>query len=235
MRRTQMTVNELIEIAKSQIGVKENPPNSNNVKYNTWFYGKEVSGSQYPWCAAFVSWLFRFNQTLCPKTASCANMLEWFEKKGQIVKNPKPGDIVFFKYSTNNRRTNHVGIVVSASGKIINTIEGNTSVKSQDNGGCVMQRNRTSNIVAYARPKYDGLVSTPVEKTGRDTLRVGSKGNDVLYLHKQLKKLKYGVDTNSNYFDATTKICVINFQATHNLEPDGIVGKKTWAEIDKIV
>ena len=150
-----MTVNELIAIAKSQIGVKENPPNSNNVKYNTWFYGKEVSGSQYPWCAAFVSWLFRFNQTLCPKTASCANMLEWFEKKGQIVKTPKPGDIVFFKYSTNNRRTNHVGIVVSASGKIINTIEGNTSVKSQDNGGCVMQRNRTSNIVAYARPKYE--------------------------------------------------------------------------------
>lgn len=234
-----MTVNELIAIAKSQLGVKESPPNSNSVKYNTAFYGHPVQdgipkGTTYPWCAVFVWWCFR-GTNLVPKTASCLNMLEWFEKKGQIVKDPKPGDIVFFKYSTNKRRTNHVGIVVAANGKVINTIEGNTSANggSQNNGGCVMQRNRTSNIVAFARPKYDGLATEPT--TGRETLRVGSKGNDVLYLHKQLKKLKYGVDTNSNYFDSTTKICVINFQATHNLEPDGIVGKLTWAEIDKIV
>ena len=229
-----MTVNELIAIAKAEIGTKEYPPGSNQVKYNNWMYGRNASE---PWCASFVAWCFK-GSGLVPKTASCLNMLEWFERRGQTVKEPRPGDIVFFKYPTNNRRTNHVGIVVAANGKIINTIEGNTSsgnTGSQDNGGMVAQRNRYSNIVAYARPKYDGLVSAPVEKTGRDTLRVGSKGNDVLYLHKQLKKLKYGVDTNSNYFDSTTKICVINFQATHNLEPDGIVGKKTWAEIDKIV
>jgi peptidoglycan hydrolase-like protein with peptidoglycan-binding domain len=161
-------------------------------------------------------------------------MLEWFERRGQIVKDPKPGDIVFFKYPTNTRRTNHVGIVVAASGRVINTIEGNTSVTNQDNGGCVMQRNRTSNIVAYARPNYDGLAK-PVEKEGRETLRVGSKGNDVLYLHKQLKKLGYGVDPNSNYFDSTTKMCVLNFQAAHPpLEVDGVVGKNTWKEIDKV-
>lgn len=227
-----MTVNELLQIAKSQIGVKEDPPNSNNVKYNTWYYGHPVQGNGYPWCATFVSWCFR-GTGLVPKTASCLNMLEWFEKKGQIVKDPKPGDIVFFKYSTNNRRTNHVGIVVAAGGRVINTIEGNTSTTSQDNGGCVMQRNRTTNIVAFARPNYDGLTK-PTVNEGRETLRVGSKGNDVLYLHKQLKKLKYGVDPNSNYFDSTTKLCVMNFQAAHDLVPDGIVGKKTWAEIDKI-
>lgn len=228
-----MTVNELINIAKSQLGVKESPPNSNNVIYNTWYYGHPVQGSQYPWCATFVSWCFK-GTGLVPKTASCLNMLEWFERRGQIVKDPKPGDIVFFKYPTNTRRTNHVGIVVAASGRVINTIEGNTSVTNQDNGGCVMQRNRTSNIVAYARPNYDGLAK-PVEKEGRETLRVGSKGNDVLYLHKQLKKLGYGVDPNSNYFDSTTKMCVLNFQAAHPpLEVDGVVGKNTWKEIDKV-
>lgn len=229
-----MTVNELIQIAKNEIGVKENPPGSNQVKYNNWMYGRNASE---PWCASFVSWCFK-GTGLVPKTASCLNMLEWFERRGQIVKEPKPGDIVFFKYPTNNRRTNHVGIVVAASGRIINTIEGNTSsgnTGSQDNGGMVAQRNRYQNIVAYARPKYDGL-TTPAEKDGREVLRVGSKGNDVLYLHKQLKKLKYGVNVNSNYFDSTTKMCVINFQAAHPpLEVDGIVGKNTWKEIDKIV
>ena len=70
--------------------------------------------------------------------------------------------------------------------------------------------------------------------TTRDTLRVGSKGKDVKYLHSQLKKLKYGVNPDSDYFDATTKICVINFQVVHDLTPDGVVGQKTWAEIEKI-
>lgn len=149
-----MTVNELISIAKNEIGVKENPPNSNCVKYNTWLYGRCVSGPEYPWCAAFVSWCFKNDQNLCPKTASCLNMLQWFESKGQTVKNPQPGDIVFFHYSTNARRTNHVGIVIGIDGKIIRTVEGNTSVSSNDNGGCVMERRRNKNIVAYARPKY---------------------------------------------------------------------------------
>jgi hypothetical protein len=95
-------------------------------------------------------------------------MLTWFEKKRQIVKKPQAGDIVFFKYSTNARRTNHVGLVVSVSedGRTINTIEGNTSVTNQDNGGKVMQRNRYSHIVAYARPRYEG---TQIDTTNRKT------------------------------------------------------------------
>ena len=229
-----MTANELIAIAKAEIGVKEYPPGSNQVKYNNWMYGRNASE---PWCASFVSWCFK-GTGLVPKTASCLNMLEWFERRGQIVKEPKPGDIVFFKYPTNKRRTNHVGIVVAASGKIINTIEGNTSsgsTGSQDNGGMVAQRNRYQNIVAYARPKYSDNGTTPsIINKKRPTLRIGSKGEDVLYLHKQLKKCGYGVDPKSDYFSSLTDLCVQNFQISHFLKSDGIVGPLTWAEIDKI-
>jgi hypothetical protein len=165
-----MTAKQIIDRAKSQIGVCENPPNSNNVKYNTWYYGHPVSGPEYPWCAVFISWLFKAEQGICPRTASCVNMLAWFEKKRQLVNKPQAGDIVFFKYNTNNRRTNHVGLVVSVSddGRTINTIEGNTSISSQDNGGKVMQRNRYSNIVAYARPRY--IEGTLTNITGRKSL-----------------------------------------------------------------
>ena len=172
-----MTAKQIIDRAKSQIGVCENPPNSNNVIYNTWYYGHPVSGASYPWCAVFISWLFKAEQSLCIKTASCVQMLEWFEKRGQIVKTPQAGDIVFFKYSTNSRRTNHVGLVVSYDGKTINTIEGNTSVTNQDNGGKVMQRNRYSNIVAYARPAYQQGTLTnitdhkPLEEIAMDVIR----------------------------------------------------------------
>ena len=34
------TVSELLDIARKQIGVKESPPKSNNVRYNTWYYGR---------------------------------------------------------------------------------------------------------------------------------------------------------------------------------------------------
>lgn len=145
---------KIIEKAQKEIGVKECPPNSNNVKYNTWYYGHEVSGAAYPWCAVFISWLFD-GTGLVKKTASCADMLEWFEAHSQIVKAPAPGDIVFFRYSTNARRTNHVGLVVDVKGNTITTIEGNTSKDSNDNGGRVMRRKRSGNIVGYARPKYE--------------------------------------------------------------------------------
>jgi hypothetical protein len=145
---------KIIEKAQKEIGVMESPPNSNNVKYNTWYYGHEVSGAAYPWCAVFISWLFD-GTGLVKKTASCADMLEWFEAHSQIVKNPIPGDLVFFRYSTNSRRTNHVGLVVDVKGNTITTIEGNTSKDSNDNGGRVMRRKRSGKIVGYARPKYD--------------------------------------------------------------------------------
>lgn len=54
----KQTAARLVEIAMSQVGVKENPSGSNKVKYNTWYYGREVSGSAYPWCCVFVEWCF---------------------------------------------------------------------------------------------------------------------------------------------------------------------------------
>lgn len=182
-----MNAKQIIERAKNELGTMESPPNSNNVKYNTWYYGHPVNGASYPWCATFISWVFKPEQGLCKKTASCLEMLEWFEKRGQIVKTPQLGDIVFFKYSTNNRRTNHVGLVVSVHDKIINTIEGNTSNAangSQDNGGMVAQRNRYKNIVAYARPKYnEGTLVNVTKKSNEDIAKEviegkWSSGND---------------------------------------------------------
>jgi hypothetical protein len=37
-------IEKIIAVAKAGIGVKESPKGSNKVKYNTWYYGKEVSG-----------------------------------------------------------------------------------------------------------------------------------------------------------------------------------------------
>ncbi len=150
-----MTVKQILTIAQEELGTMEIPANSNNVKYNTWYYGKTVSGSAYPWCMAFVQWVF--NQTgmkLPYLTASCSALLSWYQKNqpASVVKTPQPGDIIIYNFS-------HTGIVESVGSGTVTAIEGNTSpgtTGSQSNGGMVCRRTRsTSLVIAYIRPEYE--------------------------------------------------------------------------------
>ena len=217
-----MKASEVVKAAILEVGVTEYPANSNSVKYNLWFYGKPVAGASYPWCCAFISWLFKENRDLCKRTASCQDLLGWFEKQGQIVKDPQAGDIVFFKYSTNNRRTNHVGLVVGVNGKQISTVEGNTSLTSNDNGGAVMQRLRSSKIVAYARPNYE---ESFVE------VKKGSKGTFVRKLQTILN-YKYGskLEVDGDY-GSLTEAAVISAQAQLGLPKSGKADAALWRKI----
>lgn len=149
------TANELLAIARKQLGICENPPSSNNVKYNTWFYGREVrdtATTKYPWCMAFVQWCFDQAGTPLPRrTASCSNLLDWYRRYRleRIASEPKPGDIVIYNFG-------HTGIVESVAASTITAIEGNTSAGeagSQSNGGGVFRRKRSKTLVeAYIRP-----------------------------------------------------------------------------------
>lgn len=167
-----LTINQILALAHSQVGTTEYPPNSNNVIYNTAYYGHDVrdgvpnKNDKYPWCCAFVWWCFaQFTPCLVKKTASCRDLGQWFKDNGRWIEPGKqlPGDIAFYKFNTNNRWTNHTGIVMDVLGaNEINAIEGNTSEKgSQDNGGAVLVKRRTSNIVGYGRPLYDEYNVTP--------------------------------------------------------------------------
>jgi len=164
------TANQILEVAQSQAGVTEYPPDSNNVEYNTEFYGHSVhdgypkASDRYPWCCVFVWWVFaQFEKCLVKKTASCENLAQWFKDNGKWIEpgNQLPGDVAFYKFNTNKRWTNHTGIVQDVLGtNEINAWEGNTSEKgSQDNGGAVLLKHRTSNIVGYGRPDYDNVPS----------------------------------------------------------------------------
>lgn len=171
------TVNQILVLAQSQVGTTEYPPNSNSVIYNAAFYGHEVKdgvpnkNSTYPWCCAFVWWVFsQFTPCLVKKTASCADLGQWFKDNGRWGATPHVGDVVFFKFNTNNRWTNHVGLVkeVLDGGLKIKTIEGNTSVGNDSNGGAVMERTRTANIVGYGRPAYEeAKPASPVDSNYR--------------------------------------------------------------------
>ena len=150
------TAEKILEIARPQIGTRESPANSDNVKYNTAYYGREVSG-KYPWCAVFVWWVFREAGASDlyyggDKTAYCPTLMSFHKK--QAVTDYRPGDIVFFNFSGKSS-AGHVGICESWDGTYITTIDGNTGSASEDNGGAVLRRRRHKKFIVGAyRPEY---------------------------------------------------------------------------------
>lgn len=150
---------QLLALARAEIGVKESPPGSNNVKYNTAYYGGAVDGENYAWCAAFIWWLFQ--QAGAPelyfdgrKTAYVPSLMVWARSGGLFADNPAPGDLICFDFNGNGV-ADHIGICESATATTVTTIDGNTGVGNEANGGAVMRRTRDRKyILAVIRPKY---------------------------------------------------------------------------------
>lgn len=156
------TSNDIIRVAQGELGIKERPAGSNKVKYNTDYYSSPVRGDWYPWCCVFVWWVFQRAGASSlffggKKTAYCPTALSWFKQQGQFVTGAyQPGDLVFFDFSGKKQIAGHIGIVesVTESGNLI-VLEGNTSITSDDNGGCVMRRERAASLIIGAgRPAY---------------------------------------------------------------------------------
>lgn len=154
--------NDFVSKAASQIGITEQPANSNNTKYGAW-YG--MNGE--PWCDMFVSWCANEIGAIdvVGKFAYCPYHVNWFKQQGRWLSReaqPQPGDVVFF---ANNGVACHVGIVESRNGSSsITSIEGNTSAGDNANGGQVQRRNRTYGsvgsswyILGFGRPNWESI------------------------------------------------------------------------------
>ena len=153
------TANQLLTIARKQLGICENPPSSNNVRYNTWYYGREVMGSAYPWCMVFVQWVFAQAGVKLPvRTASCGALMNAAKAAGcWVTTGFKPGDVVIYDFP-GGAATDHCGIVETELPDYgVQAVEGNTSQSgSQSNGGMVCRKNRPGKyIVGAVRPVFD--------------------------------------------------------------------------------
>lgn len=138
-----MKASDILAGAKRELGTAE-IGNTNQVKYNDWYYGRHVEGADYPWCMAFVQYIFAHYGTALPyKTASCSALLNWYKQhKPEAVKTTgQPGDIVIY--------SGHTGIYETAGGaKDFVAIEGNYSNK------VTRVNRRNAEVIAYIRPDY---------------------------------------------------------------------------------
>src|SRR5829696_7174464 len=147
----------LKEAKKSHDGVagtfKTN--HSNNVKYNTAFYGFAENNPDKAWCVVFIWWVMRkagVPATVFPKKASVfkaadGGVRKWFQDRDRFKSAssmPKVGDLVVFKHS-------HIGIVENVEGNTIFTVEGNASNRVKRRS----YSRTNSDIDGYCRPAYD--------------------------------------------------------------------------------
>lgn len=146
-----------LAVAQQYVGVKENPPNSNKVMFSEWY------GANGPWCMMYVTYCYtqvkakHFNKHAA-RWAYCPYMYN--DARAQrygltIIPKDKamPGDIVLFDWS-DDTISDHVGMLVTTVGKYgdFKSIEGNTSLTNNSNGGEVMIRGRNiADVMAFVR------------------------------------------------------------------------------------
>lgn len=153
----------------AEIGTSETPKGSNNVKYNTAFYGHEVYGDNYAWCCAFIWWVFRecgLAQTFCNgnKTAYCPFVVNWAKTHNQwVTSGYQLGDILLFDWN-HDGLADHIGWCAGTAGGYAKSIEGNSSN--------VVKLNSQSfdKIMGAYRPKYNNTASSSIQ-TGTSDLK----------------------------------------------------------------
>ncbi|MBQ8001479.1 MAG: InlB B-repeat-containing protein, partial [Ruminococcus sp.] len=192
---------DLLAIALSQLGYQEGASNGafsgevsggqNYVEfsYNMGDLGLGYGGSDYPWCASFVSWCLYQSHctdqatykdlgrnhvgdyTYIWKEISCSQWVRQLKGAGYYKYSayeggsytPKYGDLVYFQ---NSKGVAHIGICLYTSGGRIYTVEGNTSDSSglEANGGGVYFKNyslSTSYINGYGVLPYKSNSAVP--------------------------------------------------------------------------
>lgn len=194
------TAKDIMTKAISYLNTKESPANSNNVIFNTHYYGKAVTGSAYPWCCTYVWDIFRLAGASDlfyggKKTAYCPTVETWGKSNKLTVDKSKGkyADIVLFDF-TGRGISGHIGFIVQKnSDGTYKTLEGNTAVGNDSNGGCVMYRTRSqSSIRCIIRPKYEAEKENTTTSTAKTTFIKGVQkscgakvdgiaGNDTLF------------------------------------------------------
>jgi surface antigen len=151
-----MTLQEkALEIAVTQLGVREDPGNKNKGPQINKYLADVGLGPGYSWCMAFDYWCFNEaadkmgRQNPLYKTGGVLE--QWRQRKEKFrVLTPQPGDIFIMDYG---KGQGHTGIVekVNEDGTI-DTIEGNTNDEGSREGYEVCRRKRQrSKILGYLR------------------------------------------------------------------------------------
>jgi hypothetical protein len=243
------TAADVLRIARSQIGYEEG--HNNGTKY-----GRAYGLDHVFWCQQFVWWVFRQAGAggEMPKTAVTRVAYPWYRRHRRLVhaRDAKPGDVVWFDFSSKLKPVSHVGIVEKNLGRgRLQTIEGNTNRAGSRSGGAVLRKVRKTRIVAIGRPRY-GTAAKPGARPAvgvadlrypGHSIRKGSREHGTVRWiqarlnfaagnkHRVLGGRPLTVD--GDFGDNTAKV-LRDFQRRRGLLGLGVAGPKTWPHLNAI-
>lgn len=225
---------------KAQLGTAEVPPGSNNVRYNTLYYGRAVEGASYPWCMAYIwagfhecgmSGLFYGGG----KTASCSALYTYAAQHGQLVTGDyREGDVLIYSKDGTRSGIYHTGY---CTGEKVNgkwkAIEGNYSDKVQ-----YVQRNDSEIIGAYRakfddgagedKPASNGGVNVALPELSKGCVSEAVRAAQLILIGRGYS---CGPDGADGEFGPNTKNAVLKHQQIHDLADDGVIGIDTWTSL----
>ncbi|MFY0598625.1 MAG: TIGR02594 family protein [Cyclobacteriaceae bacterium] len=207
----------IIQIAASQIGIKEIKGKKNNEQIVN--YAKEtkinVNGDETPWCSIFVNW--------CAKQAGLqmtnkANARSWMYV-GRPVDDPRPGDVIVLWRESPDSWKGHVGLFFGYSKdfKKVFVLGGNqgdsVSVASYD----------ARKVLGFRR-----LTQSSGPELPSPTLTVGSRGEQVRLLQLKLDEMGYDPGGIDGVYGQNTRRQLASFQRKEGLEATGIFDQSTY-------
>ena len=222
-------VDNILKIARAEVGYKESPAKSNKTKYGIAYGWNGV-----PWCVIFVWWCFKqagADDLLPIKTASCWQLMDAAKKAGiWVTKDFKPGDILIYNFP-GGATTDHTGICESVTAKSVVAIEGNTGSGNDANGGAVMRRMRDISLIYGAvRPEYDVTRSeNPATDVTAGVIRTGGQpqvGDSVYFTgdRQYVNSYQDAASVRGKPCDAKITLLRLNNAHPYHLNGSGVCG-----------
>ena len=131
----------LVNIAAQEIGVRELTGHNDGVRVEAYLAATGFKKNN-PWCAAFVSWVFKSAGFVQPRTAWSPAMFP----SSRLTKVFLPGNLLGI-YFPDLKRIGHVGIIEKLDGDWCISVEGNTNISGSREGDGVYRKRRHKKTV----------------------------------------------------------------------------------------
>lgn len=123
VRTREQKLEQLVKIARAEIGVSEVPGQVMNPRIKEYFdttgyHPTDDSGATNAWCSAFIGFVVQKAGLVPTGSASAKSWEKW-----GVAGKPTPGAIVTFERSGGSGR--HVGLIESVDYSTVNIISGN--------------------------------------------------------------------------------------------------------------
>lgn len=137
--------NLLVRTAAAELGVRELTGNNDGLRVEAYLASAGLAKGN-PWCAAYLSWVFRKAGFSQPRTGWSPSLFP----ASRLTKRALPGDIIGI-YFPDMKRVAHVGLLERIDGDWCVSIEGNTSgVGSREGSGVFRKRRHIRTIYQFA-------------------------------------------------------------------------------------